>query len=223
MRQIPQVPEKCIPRQELEQALERCISPHELVRRTLQDLEKCIPQQELGQHTPQAITRRSLPLALERCTPPQELTRHTQQDLQKCVPKQEFLRHTLQEQMYSSTGAGAAKTEGSGEMYSMTGACAVYPAGACKMCYTTGAGAAPSRALASNLSAVSVGCVLRRLASTSLRSSHTPSMPLAQDKLDTIKTGSRQARHHSLKEDTQPFDLSLRHHNCTVDASLTTN
>ena len=31
-------------------------------------------------------------------------------------------------------------------------------------------------------------------------------MQLAQDKLDTIKTGSRQARHHSLQEDTQPFD-----------------
>ena len=48
-----------------------------------------------------------------------------------------------------------------------------------------------------------------RLASTSLHSCHTPSMQLAQDKLDTIKTGSRQARHHSLQEDTQPFDLSL--------------
>ena len=31
-------------------------------------------------------------------------------------------------------------------------------------------------------------------------------MQLAQDKLDTIKTGSRQARHHSLQEDTQQFD-----------------
>ena len=30
-------------------------------------------------------------------------------------------------------------------------------------------------------------------------------MQLAQDKPDTIKTGSRKARHHSLQEDTQPL------------------
>ena len=53
---------------------------------------------------------------------------------------------------------------------------------------------------------VSSWCALHRQASTLLHSSHTPSR---QPALDTIKTGSRQARHHSLQEDTQPFDLRL--------------